>query len=437
MKRSLVFFFCLSLLIITKAQAAFVSGSTGADGAFSPTANISVQIPESGILNYTTVNIPSGVTVTFRKNTANTPVYILATGDVTIAGTISVNGGSTYNVTTPGNGGPGGFNGGYGGASSQAGGKGMGPGGGGGSSSSGCPAGGGGFGAAGGTYTGCGAGGSTYGSARLIPLIGGSGGGGCGGSTSSSTYGGGGGGGAILIASSANINVTGSILANGGDGYSSAGGGSGGAIRLIANTIIGSGSISARGGDLGNSSVGGKGRIRLEAFTNNFTPGTDPQYTYGQPSVVFPSNIPSLAITSIAGVTIPAASTASYSQPDVLLPNTTTNPVAVAVAASNIPIGTTVAITVTPQFGNSSSANATLSGTNSSSTGSANVNLSTTYSNVITARATFTLLASLYYENEKIGRVRVATRMGGESETVYITESGREIRAELIAGLMK
>ena len=52
-----------------------------------------------------------------------------------------------------------------------------------------------------------------------------------------------------------------------------------------------------------------------------------------------------------------------------------------------------------------------------------------------TPQATYTLLASLYYENEKVDRVRVATRMGGESEVVYITESGREIRAELIAGL--
>ncbi|MDA8239130.1 MAG: hypothetical protein M0Z67_02035 [Nitrospiraceae bacterium] len=439
MKRSLVFFFCLSLLIITKAQAAFVSGSTGADGAFSPTANISAQIPESGILNYTTVNIPSGVTVTFRKNTANTPVYILATGAVTIAGIINVNGQpSVYTVptnTTPGTSGPGGYSGGYGGAISQPGGKGLGPGGGGAGPSEYNGSCGGGFGSAGGTSGSsyC-SGGPAYGNARLIPLIGGSGGGGAGGTSSSASYGGGGGGGAILIASSTTINITGSILANGGDGFAGGGGASGGAIRLIANTISGNGIISAKGGNLGNSNAGGKGRIRLEAFTNNFTPGTDPQYTYGQPGVVFASNIPSLVITSIGGVNVPATPTGSYSQPDILLPNTTTNPVSVAVAASNIPVGTTVAITVTPQLGTATSVNTTLSGTSASSTGSANITLST-YSNVITAQATYTLLASLYYENEKVDRVRVATRMGGESEVVYITESGREIRAELIAGL--
>src|SRR3989441_11751010 len=70
----------------------FSSGSTGADGAFSPTANITVTLPPSGVVNYTTVNIPARVTVKFTRNTANTPVTVLASGDVTIAGTIDVSG---------------------------------------------------------------------------------------------------------------------------------------------------------------------------------------------------------------------------------------------------------------------------------------------------------------------------------------------------------
>ena len=430
----------LLLLLVSAgpAHAIFVSGSTGADGAFSPSSNITVQLPASGVFNFTTVNVPSGVTVTFSKNASNTPVYILATGDVTIAGIIKVDGqGVAYSnptATTPGTGGPGGYNGGYGGTTNVAGGKGLGPGGGGGGpSSSYYSGGGGGFGTAGGTYgTGYGAGGPAYGSARLIPLIGGSGGGGQAGSSTSSGYGGGGGGGAILIASSTTIYITGSLTANGGDGYSYSGGGSGGAIRLVANTITGTGIVSAKGGSLSQTFKGGSGRIRVEAFTNNYTPGTDPAYTFGQPGSVFPANVPALSITALAGVTVPANPTGSYTTPDVILPNTTTNPVTVNIAASNIPVGTTVAVTVTPQMGGSSSVNATLSGTNSSSTASASVTLSTQYSNMITAQATFTLLASLYYENEKIDRVRVAARLGGESEAVYITESGREIPAALV-----
>src|SRR2546428_12637891 len=62
----------------------FSSGSTGADGALAPTGNTTVPLPPDGVLNFTTVNIPAGVTVTFAKNAANTPVTMLATGDVTI-----------------------------------------------------------------------------------------------------------------------------------------------------------------------------------------------------------------------------------------------------------------------------------------------------------------------------------------------------------------
>jgi len=42
----------------------------GADGALAPTVNTEITRPASGILNYTTVNIPAGVTVTFKKKNA-------------------------------------------------------------------------------------------------------------------------------------------------------------------------------------------------------------------------------------------------------------------------------------------------------------------------------------------------------------------------------
>src|SRR5437870_2733465 len=72
----------------------FSSGSNSSLGAFNPTSNTTVTLPADGVLNYTTINIPLGVTVTFTPNAANTPVTMLATGDVTIAGTIRVNGAS-------------------------------------------------------------------------------------------------------------------------------------------------------------------------------------------------------------------------------------------------------------------------------------------------------------------------------------------------------
>src|SRR5690349_19033506 len=86
------------------AASAFTSGSTGADGAFSPTVNTTVPLPPSGIFNYTSVNIPTGVTVKFLKNRTNTPVVILATGDVTIAGTIDITGTPSADVGPAGDG---------------------------------------------------------------------------------------------------------------------------------------------------------------------------------------------------------------------------------------------------------------------------------------------------------------------------------------------
>ena len=65
-------------------------GSDGADGALEVTENQTLTLPPDGIFNYTTVTIAEGATLTFERNALNTPAYLLATGDVTIAGTIDV-----------------------------------------------------------------------------------------------------------------------------------------------------------------------------------------------------------------------------------------------------------------------------------------------------------------------------------------------------------
>jgi hypothetical protein len=447
MKRLLSLVGIFSLWICSAAaQAAFVSGSTGALGAFTPAADTVVTLPSDGVLNYTTVNIPAGVTVTFQKNAANTPVYLLATGDVTVSGTISLDAQSlgSANGTTAGAGGPGGYNGGIGGSIGTPGGKAMGPGGGdGGIDSNNIYGGGGGYASSGGRWSSdTGAGGTAYGNARIVPLVGGSGGGGGAGFSTSPGFGGAGGGGAILIASSGAVNVTntGSISANGGTSYigsdwwtpSYGGSGSGGAIRLVANSISGGGYISAVGGNLWRPNSGGNGRVRFEAYSINSNSGTNPPYSYGLPGNVFAMNVPTLTITSIAGANAPASPTGSYFNPDIFLPSSTTNPVAVNVSATNIPDGTTVTVWVIPQYGSSTNVNTVLSG----SAASANVNLSTTYSNIVTAQATFTVVG-MYYNGEEIDRVRVATKLGGGSETTYITKAGKEIKGELVAALMK
>ncbi len=159
MKRLFLLVVISFLMSMGNELSAFVSGSTGADGAFNPTASTTLQLPPTGVFNFTTVNIPSSVTVTFTRNANNTPVYILATGDVTITGTIKVDGAAAVSGNIA-KGGPGGFDGGCGGAPYKLGSRGLGPGGGGAGTSTCLYGGGGGFGTAGGTSTGtnCGAG---------------------------------------------------------------------------------------------------------------------------------------------------------------------------------------------------------------------------------------------------------------------------------------
>lgn len=435
------------------ATAAFDSSSTGADGAFNPTSSTELQIPESGVFNFTTVNIPSGVTITFKKNSINTPVTILATGDVTIAGTINLNGSSATGIY-PGIGGPGGYGGGHGGIVGGDGGKGLGPGGGGyGYFAQGwCYAGGGGGGfgsGGGGSYCSI-PGGVTYSNNNILPLAGGSGGGGGRGYSSVSSAGGGGGG-AILIASSGSVNITGNVYANGGgggvcgSGSGSGGGGSGGAIKIVANKIMGNGTLQAGGGSGGGGSCyyygygggGGNGRIRLETYDLQRSASTSPGYTLGFPDTVSTSNIPVLKISSIGGISVPTVVSASFSEPDIIFPTNVTNPVAIGITASYIPLGTTIMVTAAPQFGADTTVKATgLAGTLESSSATADITLSKDYPSVITLTATYTVqLASnkapIYADGEKVVKMRVASVMGGKSTLTYITESGKEVEARL------
>ncbi len=468
MKRNLIMavFFLIAwagLFVPASPALAFNSGSTGADGAFAPTASTEVALPVDGKLNYTTVNIPAGVTVTFKPNAANTPVYILATGDVTIAGAISVSG-TKGDIIIPGKGGQGGFDGGIGGATMSCGGSGLGQGGGiaalqvASSMIYGAGGGGGGYGAAGavgGTinpaFSKGGAGGGTYGNADIIPFVGGSGGGGACGSSGYVSSGGGGGGGAILIASSGTINITGALTADGGAGGNygwccytfngNGGGGSGGAIRLIADILKGEGMISATGGAGGTGGysaggAGGAGRIRIEVNTISRTSNTTPPYVFGgAPIAVFPTIKPSLNITKIGGIAVPSIPTGTFSSPDIVLPTTTANPIAVVVEASNIPSGSTVTVTIVPEFGQPSSATALLSGTDSLSTATVQSTFSTRTINIVMAAATFTLTASnsmpLYAEGERVVKMKVASVLGGKSSIIYITESGKEVQAAM------
>ncbi|HEX7047285.1 MAG TPA: hypothetical protein VF275_06925 [Gammaproteobacteria bacterium] len=469
----------LAASLLPLAAGAHDSGSTGSDGAFNPTVDTVLQLPPDGIFNFTSVNIPVGVTVTFTRNATNTPVVMLASGDIIIDGTLHVNGGWSMPAGAagdgnlgddglPGLGGAGGYDGGRGGESGvQHGGEGHGPGAGQGGSlyqscpsgisgmSSGSGGGGGGFGVAGSGHQwvsyhpSVALGGPSYGSEFLLPLVGGSGGGGAGGGVEFNGSGGGGAGGALLIAASGTVRITttsGAIRADGGSSGEASGigvggtggGGSGGAIRIVATRIEGNGAITARGGLNGtaaasqycNGGDGGKGRIRLEAESFARTANTDPQFSFDEPAPVFIAGLPSLRITRVAGIDAPAQPTGNG---DIVLPVDAPNPVIVEFETTGVPVGNTVKLTITPAYGDSSFVvSPALTGSTEQASASVAIEIPAGPS-VLFAQTTYTVIEavgealSVHTGGERVESVRLSAALNGESTVTLVTVSGREV----------
>ena len=379
--------------IIPLSAHAFDTGSTGSLGAFAPVSNTTVTLPADGISNYTTVTIPSGVTVSFTRNTLNTPVFLVAQGDVTINGTVHVNGSAGLaagptSLNAGGLGGPGGAQGGNGGTKGLAntlGSSGQGPG--------------------GGNATPHGTYGTLYGGTNdfrtLIPFFGGSGGNGGSGTTTNFGASGGGGAGAMIIASNTKITVgsTGIVRANGGNAghCSTAGAGSGGALRFVAPEFNNTGTIESRGG----CSSQGFGRVRLEYQTSPSGIGTPYPSPYTS-STLGPvtaastpalANVPTVTITAVGGVTAPSTPGGSFTTPDVSLSSPTTNPVPVTVTATNTPVGSVFQIRVIPQFGPLLSVYTTMStGTFANATATAFVPLPYGVTSLLDVYGSFTLV---------------------------------------------
>lgn len=294
-----------SMALGSTAKAGFLSqSSNGSDGAFAPV--IDTVLP-GGVYNFTSFQIPLGVTVTV---TGAAPLQIFSQGVVNIAGILNLAGQdgetninyiqspATYGGAGGGGGGGAGGAGGWFSGSLFAGTPGQGPGGGGGAGTAGSyiPVGSGGGGGGHATVgqngtlpiysvgyvtTPAGVGGSAYGSLDPFTLEGGSGGGGGahGAALNGVGGGGGGGGGAVLVWSDASIIVDGSILATGGDGGDvigrdggGGGGGSGGSIWLQAPHVLANGLVDALGGGGGSGTETAAG-LRYGGFGGDGAPG--------------------------------------------------------------------------------------------------------------------------------------------------------------------
>lgn len=402
----------------------FSSGSTGADGALDtstmncPGQICLVQLPESGILNYTTINISSGRALVFRPNSRNTPAILLAQSSVTIVGQINVsnpcgiaaaypfssfpcsgNIPSHSSNQTPG---VGGFSGGA--------------------------ANGNGYGAGGGIYQ-VRPEGRWVGPLSLVPIVGGSGGAGyCGGGCIGS-----GGGGAVVIASSAAISISGSVVANGGGGEGS---GSGGAIRLIANTISVSGVLQALSYPASNLNVG---IIRIEATDFDFTGSSTPLAIHStiNPNI-FGSSVPRLSISTVGGFSVPASSGARFDLIDLVLPNQLPDPVNVGITALNIPTGTQVQVGFVSGSPSGTSTPCNLAGSFASSSCTATIsNLNRSGGTYLLATAMFDPPASLAKFNPKgpnqVTKVKLESVLGANPRYVFLRSNGTVIETAIIS----
>jgi hypothetical protein len=295
---------------VVHAQFDFDAGSDGSYGPIQIDESTELALQPDGIFHATTVTVAQGATLTFTPNALNTPVYLLAVGDIIIEGTIDISG-QAGNNSVGGAGGPGGFPGGSPSIAGSGPGDGAGPGGGrGGLQSSADPA----------LQVGRGVYGDqainprprdglVYSTQLMMPMVGGSGGGGFEDSAGNG-FGGSGGGGAILLASNTRIAIapTGAVRSHAGN--SNYGRGSGGAIRLLAPIVEGDGIVSpCSHSSCGVTSAGGPGRVRVDTIDrsglsglNHF--GTGP-LTVSSFMKTFPDVSPRLDIVDAAGTPIP------------------------------------------------------------------------------------------------------------------------------------
>ena len=341
--------FAAVLLLTLGARAAItVPGADGSDGVLNITTNTVIDLAQAApgnwdannsanvgkgiydaskwavVFKYSSVTVATGATVTFTNHASRAPVVWLVSGNVSIAGNVSVDGQQFAVAPLLAEPGPGGFRGGM--ASYSTGpkaGAGFGPGGGFQQNNAG---GAGGYGTAG---IGGSAPGAPYGNPSLVPLLGGSGGAGDPEFTTN-REGGGGGGGALLVACTGTVTIGGEVRANGGTGRAigfnvDAGGGSGGGVRIVCSDLVGAGRVNATG-------------------------GSGWQIAANDTALLWPpSDAPEVKIISVGGAAAPADPRASFGSAgaDVALPETTTTQV--VIETRNVEQASQVQVRLTPR----------------------------------------------------------------------------------------
>lgn len=367
MNRTVPILLALTVAVLAPAAMAqsYASGSTAALGDFLSNGNVTLDVPADGILHYKHFTVQPGHTVRFKRNARNTAIYLLASGHVTIKGTLDVSGSTPQTIAGIGytvRGGKAGPGGGDGGSCDTIGGVryggGYGPGGGAPHNTLGAGGGASPIGAGSQGYNKGGAGGASWSHWSYQNIVGGSGGG-CG-----KGHGGSGGGGALIVAASGTITLTGAIYARGGAASSYGGAGGGGMVRLVATQITGSGQINVMG-TAGTTNCsksnypggcGAAGLLKVEgwkvsgSFMANTVPVSSLFFGTPQPAVPGGASQPTLKVSKITGETggdqLPPAPDLTehtlHPTPKIYLEAGKT--ITVEVTATHVPVGTTVKV---------------------------------------------------------------------------------------------
>jgi hypothetical protein len=231
-----------------------------------------------------------------------------------------------------------------------------------------------------------------------------------------------------LIASSTEVSIPGSVIANG----SGASGfpGAGGAIRVVAPSLIVQGTLNALGGvGLVNS-----GLIRLEATAANVRLGgsSSPAAMISDINPqLFPSASPGLRIASVGGQTVPTWAGQRTDTVDLLLPMQLPDPINIVVSATNIPTGTSVGLS----FGTGNTGtvtNGTLAGTFLSSSATVRVSgLNRQQLAYLFVHATFDVTQGADAGNpagpDQVAHVRAAAPPGGATDVAFLRRDGSRI----------
>ncbi|MCH7702938.1 MAG: hypothetical protein IID37_14740, partial [Planctomycetes bacterium] len=197
---------------------------------------------------------------------------------------------------------------------------------------------------------------------------------------------------------------------------------------LVSSSLAGSGVVQVIGGRFS----AGQGRIRVETYDNAWTGTFTGATTFDYPGIlVLPANLlPTLAITTIAGLAVTDPPTGDVAIPDVTIPATQANPIVVEVALTNVTVGTILTLDVKPQFGAGFETLATNAGTLAVSTASFSVDLPSG-DGLMEARAVVDIsgakslaMSGLAPNGERFKTISMSSTLGGPQMVVFVTESG-------------